>query len=293
MRILLLGKHGQLGWELHRTLQPLGEVIALDYPEIDLTSPDSIRDTVQKSHPEVIINAAAYTDVDRAESEPEIAMAVNGIAPGLLAEQATSYGAGLIHYSTDYVFDGMKSTSYTELDKPNPINVYGRSKLAGEQSITKVGDVYLIFRTSWVYSLRRACFVTKVLERSRSQETMRMVSDQTGSPTWARMLAEITAQLIAKGSQDIIPWIKNHQGIYHLAGNGAVNRLDLAKAILEYDQNSEEQIIKEILPALTNDFSTPAKRPLFTALNSGKFLNAFGIGMPNWRLNLQMAMSFE
>ena len=138
MRILLLGKHGQLGWELHRTLQPLGEVIALDYPEIDLTSPDSIRATVQKSQPELIINAAAYTDVDRAESEPEIAMAVNGIAPGLLAEQAQALCAGLIHYSTDYVFDGKKGSPYVETDTPNPINVYGRSKLEGERSVSQV-----------------------------------------------------------------------------------------------------------------------------------------------------------
>jgi dTDP-4-dehydrorhamnose reductase len=204
MRILLLGKNGQLGWELHRTLQPLGKVFAVDYPEIDLTSPDSICKTVREYQPELIINAAAYTDVDRAESETEIAVAVNGRAPGLLAEQAQTICAGLIHFSTDYVFDGKKGSPYIETDTPNPINVYGRSKLEGEQSVSQVNGSYLILRTSWVYSLRRESFVTKVLRWSREKQTLRIVSDQIGSPTWARMLGEITAQMLAKAGGDVV-----------------------------------------------------------------------------------------
>jgi len=293
MRILLLGKHGQLGWELHRTLQPLGEVIALDYPEIDLTSPDSIRATVQKSQSELIINAAAYTDVDRAESEPEIAMAVNGIAPGLLAEQAQTLCAGLIHYSTDYVFDGKKGSPYVETDRPNPINVYGHSKLEGERSVSQVNGSYLILRTSWVYSLRGDSFVTKVLRWSRKKQTLRIVSDQISNPTWARMLAEITAQVLAKASVDVVHWIKDHKGIYHLAGNGYVNRLEWVQAILRYDPKKEDQITQEIQPALTEVFPTPAQRPLFSALDCEHFKKIFDMRIPDWKKTLQLAMGSE
>jgi len=293
MRILLLGKHGQLGWELHRTLQPLGEVIAVDYPEIDLTSPDSIRVTVQKSQPELIINAAAYTDVDRAESEPEIAMAVNGIAPGFLAEQAQTLCAGLIQYSTDYVFDGKKGNPYIETDRPNPLNVYGHSKLEGERAVSQVNGSYLILRTSCVYSLRRENFVTKVLRWSREKQTLRIASDQIGSPTWARMLAEITAQVLAKTSGDVVHWIKNHKGIYHLAGNGHVSRLEWTQAILHYDPHSDEQIIEEVQSALTAEFPAPAQRPLLTAMNCGRFQNTFGLIVPDWKETLRLALETE
>ena len=293
MRILLLGKNGQLGWELHRTLQPLGKVFAVDYPEIDLTSADSIHKTVREYQPELIINAAAYTDVDRAESEPEIAMVVNGLAPGLLAEQAKTLGAALIHYSTDYVFDGKKGSPYVETDTPNPINVYGRSKLAGEQAVTKVEDVYLIFRTSWVYSLHRKSFVTKVLRWSRKKQTMRIVSDQIGSPTWARMLAEITAQVLAKASGDVVHWIKDHKGIYHLAGRGAASRLEWGQAILHYDPHSEEQITQEVQSASTAEFPTPAQRPLLTALSCERFQNTFGLIVPDWKETIRLALETE
>ena len=293
MRILLLGKNGQLGWELHRTLQPLGKVFAVDYPEIDLTSADSIETREQEFHPELIINAAAYTDVDRAESEPEIAMAVNGIAPGLLAEQAQTICAGLIHFSTDYVFDGKKGSPYVVKDRPNPINVYGCSKLAGEQAVTKVGDVYLIFRTSWVYSLRRKSFVTKVLKWSRKKQTVRIVSDQIGSPTWARMLAEITAQALAKADGDVVDWIKDHKGIYNLAGRGAASRLEWGKAILHYDPHSEEQITQEVQSGLTAEFPAPAQRPLHTALSCERFQNTFGLIVPDWNETLRLALETE
>src|SRR5690554_3593738 len=178
MRILLLGKNGQLGWELVRTLAPLGEVITVDYPEIDLSRPETVLKPIRTIRPQLIVNATAYTAVDRAESEPEKAYAVNAESPGLMAEEARSLRAGLIHYSTDYVFDGTKGSPYNEKDTPNPLSVYGSSKLAGERAIEQTGGAYLIFRTSWVYSLRRDSFVTKVLQWARQNRSLKLVKDQ-------------------------------------------------------------------------------------------------------------------
>lgn len=293
MRILLLGNTGQLGWELQRTMAPLGEVIALDYPEIDLTHDDSVVQTVRSVRPQLIVNATAYTAVDRAESEPEIAMAVNGRAPGLLAEEALALGAALIHYSTDYVFDGRKGDSYLETDKPNPLGVYGQSKLEGELAVKQIGVGYLILRTSWVYTLRKDSFVTKVLRWARQQRTLRVVSDQIGNPTWARMLAEITAQVIAMGSKDIVGWLGERRGTYHLAGNGNASRMEWAQAILMNDPNREEQVVQEILPALTKEFPTPAHRPLYSALNCERFSDTFNLLLPEWEEALRMAMQTQ
>ena len=291
MRILLLGKFGQLGWELHRTLAPLGEIVALDYPEIDLTQGDNIRQLVRDTHPKVIVNATAYTAVDRAESEPEIAQAVNTQAPGVLAEQAVTLGAALIHYSTDYVFDGTKGSDYIETDIPNPLGVYGQSKLNGERVIEQVGGAYLILRTSWVYSLRRPSFVAKVLDWSRQQTTLRVVSDQVSNPTWARMLAEITALLLSKGAPDIVGFLEERRGIYHLAGSGHASRFEWAQSILKHDPQPDEQILKEILPAKSCEFPTPARRPYFSALNCDRFSDTFGLRLPDWEDALCMAMS--
>lgn len=289
MRILLLGKYGQLGWELHRSLLPLGEVLALDYPEIDLTK-DHFRQAIRDFRPQVIINATAYTAVDRAESEAELAMAINARAPGIIAEQASRLEAAMIHFSTDYVFDGAKGRDYVETDPPNPLGLYGKSKLAGELAIQQVGGAYLILRTSWVYSLRRDSFVTKVLEWSRQQATLRVVADQVGNPTWARMLAEITAQVLAKGSHHLPGWLRERGGLYHLAGSGRASRLEWAEAILQYDPRQEEQRVQEILPARTADFPTPAQRPLHSALDCGRFGEVFDLRLPDWRLSLQLAM---
>lgn len=290
MHLLLLGKNGQLGWELQRTLAPLGEVIALDLPEIDLARPDSLREEIRNIQPHLIVNAAAYTAVDRAESEPEIAMAVNGRSPAILAEYASDTGASLIHYSTDYVFDGDLSRPYVETDQPNPLNIYGASKVAGEQAIQKVGGAYMILRTSWVYSLRGESFVTKVLRWSREQRELGIVADQVSNPTWARMLAETTAHLLAKAGPDVSGWLREYRGLYHLAGWGYASRLKWAQAILRYDPNPKEQVTTQIMPALTSDFPTPAQRPLFTALNCELFAATFGIRMPAWDNSLQMAM---
>jgi dTDP-4-dehydrorhamnose reductase len=291
MKILLLGKHGQLGWELQRTLGTLGEIIALDMPEIDFSQPDSIPDLMQDIHPQVIVNATAYTAVDRAESEPKLAMTINGIAPGILASQAAQINAALIHYSTDYVFDGMKGTPYQESDLPNPLNFYGESKLRGERAIQQIDVAYLILRTSWVYSLRGESFVNKVLKWSRKQDTLRIVSDQIANPTWARMLAEATSQLIAKAGDDIQAWIYNKRGLYHLAGSGYASRLEWAKAILKNDPLKDKRLSQNVIPAKTIDFPTPAQRPLFSALNCDLFKETFNLCLPPWEKALELAMT--
>lgn len=287
--ILLLGKRGQLGWELHRALLPLGKVIALDAPEIDVSDHDAICRLVQEMRPAAILNATAYTAVDRAESEPELALAVNGSAPGYLAEAAAFVGAGLIHISTDYIFDGAKGSPYVESDAPNPLSVYGRSKWAGEQAITRVDDAYLILRTSWVYSLRRDNFVSKVLRWARQQTTLRVVSDQVSNPTWARPLAEAIALLLAMGGREIGAWLRERKGIYHLAGDGYASRLDWAREILDCDSHPEEQIVRELSPALTAEFPTPAQRPLFSALDCSLFSETFGLRLPPWQEALRLA----
>lgn len=288
MKILLLGNTGQLGWELHRTLQPLGVVIALDYPEVNMADAASIRKTVRQHRPEVIVNATAYTAVDKAESESELAEAINGLGPGVLAEEARKLNAVLIHYSTDYVFDGKKGAPYIETDRPNPLNVYGFSKLHGEQAIQQVGCAYLILRTSWVYSLRQGGFVNKVLDWARQQDTLRVVSDQVSNPTWCRMLAEITAQILARGDD----YIRERKGLYHLAGDGYASRLEWARKILEFDPHREEQVCKEILPALTSNFPTPAQRPLFSALDCSHFRHVFDFVLPPWQEALRLAIEY-
>jgi len=264
MKILLIGKNGQLGWELQRTLAPLGDVTAIDFPEINLADENQVRAWVRDVHPNIIFNVAAYTAVDKAESEPELAMAINGTAPGILAEEAK--------------------------DQPNPINSYGWSKLGGDQNVQQVGGSFLIFRPAWVYSLREGGFVQKVLTWARTNETLKIVSDQVGSPTCARMLAEISAQVLAKADRDPSSWVKERCGIYHLGGEGAASRLEWAKAILKLDPKKEEQIVKEIVPAKTSDFPTPAKRPLYSPLNCDLFAGTFGMRLPGWEDALRLAM---
>lgn len=297
IRILLLGKVGQLGWELRRTLAPLGQVTSLDYPEIDLSQPEKLPALVREISPQVLINATAYTAVDRAENEVELAMQINGEAPGILAEIAKMIDAVLIHYSTDYVFDGEKGQPYTELDTPNPLGVYGRSKLAGEQAIVQSNGSYLILRTSWLYSTRRESFVTKVLEWANNNEAIRVVTDQIGNPTWSRLLAEITAQLlgkaIAEAGDDLLDWVLDRRGIYHLAGDGFASRFEWAQAILAFSEQWRDgdraRSVPQILPARTSDFPTPARRPLYSALDCQRFKDAFGLSLPPWQTGLELA----
>lgn len=289
--ILLFGKFGQLGWELHRSLAPFGELTALDYPEIDLVNPESLDEIIQAVKPDVIINATAYTAVDKAEEEIDIAMAINAHAPRRMAELALKNGSALIHYSTDYVFDGRKGSPYGETDQPNPLGMYGESKLAGDTAIREVDGTHLIFRTSWVYSTRRDSFVTKVLSWSRKQKELKIVDDQISNPTWCRMLAEATAILIARAGKFPADWINERRGLYNLAGEGYASRLEWAKAILEFDPNSEQQIFQELKPAKTSDYSSPAERPLFSALSCEKFSDTFGFRLPYWQEALKLAMA--
>jgi dTDP-4-dehydrorhamnose reductase len=288
--ILLLGKFGQLGWELHRCLAPFGELTAVDYPEIDLTDIESVDKLVLDIRPDVIVNATAYTAVDRAEDEPELAMAINSQAPRRLAELAHDMGLALIHYSTDYVFDGTKGIPYVETDLPNPLGMYGKSKYAGEMAIEEVGGAYLILRTSWVYSLRRDSFVTKVLGWAREHTSLRIVDDQISNPTWCRMLAEASAMLLTNAGSKPAGWIKERYGLYHLAGSGYASRMEWARKILEFDPRSDDQIVEEIHPAQTSEFPSPAERPMFSALNCDRFSNTFSFELPQWDDALKLAM---
>jgi dTDP-4-dehydrorhamnose reductase len=290
LRILLLGKNGQLGWELNRALAPLGSIQAVDYPEIDLTQPETLRPLIKAAAPQIIVNATAYTAVDRAESEPELAYAINETAVQVMAEEAERLGAGLIHYSTDYVFDGAKGGPYTEKDTPNPLSVYGKSKLAGENAIQNTDAASLILRTSWVYSLRRDSFVTKVLQWARQKPSLAVVTDQVGNPTWARMLAETCTLLLAGAGDSPVDYLHQRSGLYHLAGSGYASRLEWAEAILRLDSCANEQVVTELIPARTADFPAPAERPLFSALDCRRFTNVFDLRLPDWQAALELAM---
>ena len=288
-KILQIGTKGQLGWELLRTCAPLGEVIALDYPTVDLSDSAGLRELVRSTNPDIIINAAAYTNVDKAESEPELARAINATGPGILAEEAKKINAVLLHYSTDYVFDGTKSSPYTEADTPNPLSVYGQTKLEGEQAVMASGCSFLVLRSSWIYS-RRSGFVAKVLEWARTQETIRIVDDQISSPTPARLMAEITASLISKIEANQDGWMLERKGIYHCACTGYCSRYEWAREVLRLSSNMHTKPGQQLLPALTSDFSTPAVRPLKSRLDSKMFEATFGMKIPHWLKALELAM---
>ena len=290
-KVLQIGKVGQLGWELLRTCAPLGEVVALDYPDVDLSDSKSLRELVRSVKPDVIVNAAAYTNVDKAESEPEKARAINATGPGVLAEEAKKTNAVLVHYSTDYVFDGTKGSPYVETDAPNPLSIYGHTKLEGEQAVAASGCVNLVLRTSWVYSMRQGGFVTKVLQWARTQEVMRVVDDQISSPTSARMLAEISAQILAQGRDDVYDYLSEKGGLYHCVSGGSCSRLDWAKAILELDPHKEEQVVKELRPAKSSDFAVPANRPMVSVLDCDRLYQNISLLCPAWRSDLGMVMN--
>ena len=290
MRVLLFGKTGQLGWELERALLPLGPLTAYGPDEFDLTDLDTLRRVILENRPQVIVNASAYTAVDLAEKESDLARRINVLAPEGMAVVARELDAALVHYSTDYVFDGKKNAPYTEQDIPQPLNTYGQTKLEGEQAIAESGAAYFIFRTSWVYGNSPASFVNKVLEWGRQRETLKIVSDQMGSPTWARMLAQATVLALAQGARSPVSFIRARQGIYHLGGRGVVSRLELAQAILRLDPRSQEQIVHRVDAACTADFPPPAVRPLYTALDCGKFASTFRFSLPPWEQALTLAL---
>lgn len=297
IKILLIGNQGQVGWELQRTLMTLGEVIpagrAASSPSlrIDLSQPDTIRHGIHEVQPDLIVNAAAYTAVDQAESEPELAMAVNGTAPGVIAEEAKLIGAGVIHYSTDYVFNGTQATPYTEQDQPDPQNIYGKTKLAGEIAVQAVDVPHLIFRTSWVYGLRGKNFLLTMLKLAHEREELKVVDDQVGSPTWSRMIAESTAQILSQGTHDIIGFLSSTRGIYHLTATGQTSWYGFAKAIFELDPNSSQKKLKNLLAIPSEQYPTPAKRPTYSSLDTHKVSSKFGLTLPSWKLNLELTLS--
>lgn len=275
-KILLIGKLGQVGWELERSLK--GEIIAVDRTVIDLTHPNTITSTISKFQPQIIINAAAYTAVDQAEQEPEKANFINGTAVGILAEEAKKIGALLVHYSTDYVFDGTSSTPYIETSPVNPINNYGRSKLMGELAISQIDCRHLIFRTSWVYGMRGKNFLLTILRLAKEKPQLRIVHDQIGAPTWSRSIAKATSQILQCKE---IP-----SGIYHLTSAGKTSWHGFAEEIVKKVPNSPQ-----ILGISTAEYPTPAKRPAYSVLSNHKLEATFGLKMPHWLDSLNECFS--
>jgi dTDP-4-dehydrorhamnose reductase len=278
VRVLLTGRNGQVGWELQRLLQPLGDVVATDRTTLDLADCDAIVRVVRDAKPEVIVNAAACTAVDRAESEPGLAMRVNGAAPGVLAEEAKRLGALLVHYSTDYVFDGRAERPYTEDDEPNPVNAYGRSKLAGEQAVAAAAGRFLILRTSWVYGLRGRNFLLSILQRAQGGTALRVVDDQTGAPTWSRDIAQATARMLAHGS--------GPTGTFNLSAGGATTWCGFARAIVRLAGSAVE-----VQPIATDEYPSAAPRPRYSVLDGGKLARELRITLADWRDGLARCMA--
>ncbi len=285
MKILLFGANGQVGWELQRSLSPLGELIALDRHSTDLcgdlTDLKGILETVRRIVPDVIVNAAAYTGVDKAESDVETAQIVNAVAPGVLAQAASAAGAWLVHYSTDYVFDGSGSQPWVETDPTRPLNVYGRTKLEGEQRIVSQCAKHLIFRTSWVYAARGGNFAKTMLRLAQERETLTVINDQFGAPTGADMLADVTAHAIVQALTK-----PGHAGLYHLAAGGETTWFDYAKYVITQSiraQAAIKIIANKIEPVATSAFPTAAARPHNSRLNTDKLKHTFGLQLAPWQ----------
>jgi len=286
VKILLTGKNGQLGWELARALLPLGQIAAFDHAGLDLADAAAIRRRIDAVHPDVIVNAAAYTAVDKAESEPELALAINAAAPGLLAEEAARRGALLIHYSTDYVYDGAKAAPYVEADPAHPLGVYGRSKLEGELAVEISGADHLIFRTSWVYAARGANFLRTILRLAAEREELRIVADQVGAPTWARLIAEATAHALRQAMQERDGG-QFDSDVFHLAAAGETSWHGFASAIVD---GREGLRVKQVTPITAAEYPLPAPRPANSRLNTDAFRARFGLALPDWRDCLSLCL---
>ncbi len=299
VRILLTGKNGQVGAELARLLPEIGDVVAVDRRQLDLAHPDQIRRIVRDIRPQVIVNAAAYTPVDLAEREESIARAINTDAPGVMAQEARKIGASLVHYSTDYVFDGAKTTPYNETDPTNPINAYGRTKLAGEQAIRAAGVPHLILRTQWVYGNRGKNFLLTILRLAAEREELRVVSDQFGAPTWSREIARATANILGKslrpdtGAQPF----EKVSGTYNMTAAGQTNWHEFAVAILDGVVRAPREswlragsgkalFARRIVPIKTQDYPTPARRPAYSVLSNRRLAETFDVQLPEWRTQL-------
>lgn len=292
MRILLTGKSGQVGGELQRILSKFGETIATNRNELDLSDPDQIRNTVRHFRPELIVNAGAYTAVDKAESDPETARAVNGIAPGILAEEARTVGAALIHYSTDYVYSGeARAKPYLETDSTDPASVYGKTKLEGDLAIEKSGVPHLIFRTSWIYGREGKNFLRTILRLAGEQEELRVVDDQIGTPTWCRSIAEATGtiveQLLERGGSSFPETVAEVSGVYHMTCGGRTSWHGFARSVLDLaDPIPQPQLVS--IP--TKDYPTPASRPAYSVLSNAKLKATFDIVLPDWEETLRYCL---
>ena len=286
-RILLLGKHGQLGWELQRTLAALGPVTAIDYEDVDFTDGNGLREAVRELTPRVIVNAAAYTDVDKAETERERAYAINAAAPGVLAEEAKKLGAGLIHYSTDYVFDGTASEPYTETSATNPLGVYGATKLAGEQAVAASGADYLTLRTAWLYSNHGKNFLNTMLRLAGERNALRVVDDQTGSPTYSDLVASATLEML-EGLYSNGSVRRERCGLYHVTCEGQTTWCGFTKKIVELSGHGERV---HVTPITTAEYPTPAKRPAYSVLSNARLAQVFGIRLPDWQAGLRKCLA--
>jgi dTDP-4-dehydrorhamnose reductase len=306
LKILLTGKTGQVGRELAPILDRMGELTALDRRQLDLSKPEEIRRVIGSAGPDLIVNAAAYTAVDRAESDQAAARAINAVAPQVLAEEAKRLGALLVHYSTDYIFDGTKETPYAEDDPPNPLNVYGRTKLEGERAIEQIGPAYLIVRTAWVYAREGRNFLLTVLRLAAEKEELRIVGDQTGAPTSSREIASGTRQVlwqICAPSNGPRSW-SGTKGIYHMTASGETSWYGFAKRILELAASQSRTadwlraatgnrplIARRVVAITTNEFPTVARRPAYSVLANRKLNDTFGVGLPHWEMQLRAIFS--
>jgi len=293
MNILLFGKGGQVGWELQRSLAVLGNVTALDHDSTDhcgdFANPEGIATTVRAVKPDVIVNAAAHTAVDKAESEPELARLLNATTPGVLAEEAARLGAWLVHYSTDYVFDGSGTRPWVEADAPAPLSVYGRTKWEGEQRIQQSGAKHLILRTSWVYAARGGNFAKTMLRLAQERERLTVIDDQWGAPTGAELLADVTAHAIRHLQQR-----PQDAGLYHLVAGGEVTWNGYAKFVIEHANKAQSAIkivAKEVAPVPTSAFPTPAVRPHNSRLNTTKLQTTFGLTLPHWQTGVERMLT--
>lgn len=293
MKILLFGKNGQVGWELQRSLAPLGNLVALNssHEEFcgDLTDFIGIKRTIRKIAPDIIVNAAAYTAVDKAESEPELAQIVNAQAPGVLAQEAKQLNAWLIHYSTDYVFNGKSNQPYLETDVTDPISVYGKTKLEGENNIIASGCSHLIFRTSWIYAANGNNFIKTILELAQQRNKLNVVNDQVGSPTGAELIADVTAYVLLSLRHE-----SEVCGLYHLAARGYTSWYEFARFILEHARNAHFPLKTQsdaLLPIASTDYPSSAKRPLNSCLNTSKLEKTFNLNLPSWQIGVTRTLT--
>ncbi|MEP6933475.1 MAG: dTDP-4-dehydrorhamnose reductase [Nitrospirota bacterium] len=288
MKILLLGKEGQVGWELQRSLSTVGDLVASEQRELDLERPDDVRGWVRRHEPDIIVNAAAYTAVDQAESEPEKAHRINADAVAVLAEEANRLNAWLVHYSTDYVFDGEKTTPYDEGDAAHPLSVYGRTKLEGEERLRECHAKHLIFRTSWVFAARGNNFAKTMLRLAKERETLRVIADQHGAPTSAELIADVTAltlhRVVQHGSGTDLA------GTYHLVARGETSWYGYAHYVVSVARARGiilKTVPEEIYPIQTEDYPLPAKRPRNSRLNVSKLISSYGVHLPDWHHHVQ------